>query len=90
VIVNRKVRAAIVAVKIISHEPATNDKAMKRIRANLNVTIDETALMFQQTVVSVYQSTSNQSSDTTRWGETSIQEEKEYEASILPHHDLKY
>ncbi len=51
------------------------------------MTIDETALMFQQTVVSVSQSQSDQSSDSTRWGETSIQEEKEHDATASDQED---
>jgi hypothetical protein len=48
-------------------------------QANLNVTIDETALMFQQTVVTV--SNADQPSDTTRWRETVNPEEIEDQAT---------
>jgi hypothetical protein len=44
-------------------------------QANLNVTIDETALMFQQTVVTVFNA--DLPSDTIRWGETVNQEDIE-------------
>jgi hypothetical protein len=49
------------------------------------VTIDETALMFQQTVVSVSQS--DQSSDSTRWGETPSRDEKEYNTTASDQED---
>jgi hypothetical protein len=50
-----------------------NGKKPPHKQANLNVTIDETALMFQQTVVTVFNA--DQPSDTIRWGETVNHEE---------------
>jgi hypothetical protein len=87
-IANHKIHAATVAVRTTLPEPATNVRMTKRTvrqnrhtykQANLNVTIDETALMFQQTVVTV--SNTDQPSDTIRWGETVNPEEIEDQAT---------
>ena len=44
-------------------------------QANLNLQIEETALMFQNSVLSVFQSNPESHTDTTRWGENTQVEE---------------